>query len=205
MTSWLPASNAIRAVVITVFTIALIITLAALSRGPVSDQHKSESIVDKSRNLGNSLETRRAEGVVRRDLPELNATGSLPFDDPTVLLGEALLRSWLNSHRSKKCSDLPVYTEQGKVHFGTTEAGADGRQQYLLEVAYGNEIFLARLWQIVTSSNPTAHPLRVAEVVPDACARAAKDKLAVTSKGNFTHSSACNCAGSLSCLLLSSG
>ena len=168
-------SKGLKALAISAFTIALIIGLSYFAQD-VDDETNdviSSPMVGIFQN-----------GILRRYISTDQQVKSQVLDNSIIKEAEQDLRAWLKSQRQKHCKQLKKYTKPGNIQFATTGIGADGSHQYLMEVMYGKEVFLARFLETISKkhSNVT-HKLLVKETVPNPCDESKKGSLAVKAAG----------------------
>ena len=108
----------------------------------------------------------------------------LPAVDPVLVKqAEAKVHTWLNHQRERYCRKFTTYQKSGHVNFATQNL-IGGKQQYLLEVKYGTEIFLARVsMEIIGSKINAQNEFKVLDLVPGPCETGFKNQLAVTTEG----------------------
>ncbi len=108
--------------------------------GPAGDSISCEAVIKKlgSETFGNS------DGYISSD-NDADAMEMMPIDDPKVVRAAEALRFSFNSQRRHDCPARSEITKPGTIKYAKRGMVTDGYGQYKMEVAFGNEVVLARI------------------------------------------------------------
>jgi hypothetical protein len=171
--------KALRTLAITSSSVVLIVVLSRFFVESNDDEMHAEQNLSSSAVIGVF-----EKGILRRYIPTEKRTSVRSLDESTIKQSERALRSWVRAHRQKKCNHLKMWQNPGRVQYATTSTGEDGIHQYLVEVVYGKEVFLARILETISKNNSkVTHNLHVRDTTPSPCDETKKNLLAVTAEG----------------------
>ena len=174
--SALPKPNALRASLLTTFSITIVVGLSLFANRSHDDHEKK-------------LESREEKSIVssfmvgRRDLSTADEVNFPTIDPIVVREAEAAIHAFLNAERKMFCKELKIYRDAGKVNLAT-QTFSQAQRQGLFEVQFGKEVFFARLALTTARSNPKViTQCTVLEMVPSPCHIGLKNQLAITVEG----------------------
>ena len=168
-----------RTLTLITFPMAVIIALPTLTKKSSQSDLLNTSLTNNKIFLNGS--SKHPGGPLANDVFIGNTT---ELSSTVIHDAEHALRSWLNSHRRKRCNSSKIHRKPGEVQYFTTGTANNGNIEYLLQVAYGKEFFFARILQNFLRNQTRFQPsVRVEKVIPAPCEHAKKDRLAITSPG----------------------
>jgi hypothetical protein len=108
--------------------------------GPTGDSIRCKAVIEKlaSQTFGNT------DGYISSD-NDADAMEMMPIDDPKVVRAAEALRFSFNSQRRHECPARSEITKPGNIKYAKRGIVVDGYGQYKMEVAFGNEVVLARI------------------------------------------------------------